>query len=873
MILDYAESILQLLANLAALLLCLFQYISDRRKGWVYGTVIFLCSLMSCYYWTAYLMIMGDTPNVSNLFSYVGWDIAFLALLLLVIRMRAEGAKRYFHPLMLLPIPLNLWQLTLYLPYGGAFNNIYQVSALTAVACLSLQSVAWYLKNRKSGEPCPHVALAALLYVLCEFGMWTSSCFDEPIGSLYYPFSFLESAGFVILFLALLRTYKSRQNDTIARMDAKYQTMLKVVYFVVVAVCCIGGTVLGAWIRDTLSAGMEQASQTNVYDIIPVVLFVISLFLAAFAVAIVLVVTFSEKVAENNRLREARRVAEQSNAAKGEFLANMSHEIRTPINAVLGMNEMILRESQQARELPPKEPEAIRQVFSEIGEYAGSVERAGSGLLAIINDILDFSKIEAGKLHIAASNYKLSSVLNDASNMVAFKARDKGLDFRVDVDAGLPDGLYGDEVRVRQVIVNVLNNAVKYTKSGGVLMAVSGEGLALAGGEIRLIIRVKDTGIGIRPEDVGKLFKKFERVDLQQNRTVEGTGLGLAITHSLLEMMGGGIEVESVYGEGSTFTITLPQRVVSTEPVGDFQEKFRQSARTAKAYRESFRAPDARILAVDDTRVNLTVLVNLLKKTLIRIDTATSGEEALALCRGERYDLILMDQRMPNMDGTEAMRLIRGQAGGANAKTPFICLTADAVSGARERYLAQGFADYLTKPIDSQTLEQMLIKHLPEGKVRLARDDEASAAEAEAGGPGAGAFAALAAAGIDTKVGLGYAGDSAEMYEMLLREYTQAAPGKARDMQRYYGAGDWKNYAVLAHSIKSTSRMIGASDLSAMAAGLEAAADEARIDAIRGEHGAVMARYAELAEAIRRTVNARGDEAGEDDEIMEFLPE
>ncbi|MBQ7268077.1 MAG: response regulator, partial [Synergistaceae bacterium] len=412
----------------------------------------------------------------------------------------------------------------------------------------------------------------------------------------------------------------------------------------------------------------------------------------------------SEQLEEALELaKAAMQQARRANSAKSEFLANMSHEIRTPINAVLGMNEMIIRESTSDR----------------ITTYARNVESAGKNLLSIINDILDFSKIEAGKMEIAEGDYKLSSVLNDVTNMIVFKARQKDLEFTVKVDEELPDVLYGDEVRVRQVVTNVLNNAVKYTHEGNVSLSVSGGKIYDNDGTetINLIFKISDTGIGIKEEDLPKLFKKFERIDLVQNNTVEGTGLGLSITHNLLRLMNGRIEVESEYGKGSTFIIYLPQRVVSEEPIGNFHDKFDRYVHTMRAYQESFKAPEAHLLVVDDTDMNLTVIEGLLSKTELQLDTASGGREALALTREKVYDLILMDQRMPIMDGTQTMKAIREQPEGMNRQTPIICLTADAVSGARNKYLAEGFTDYLSKPVEGPSLEAALIKYLPSEKI------------------------------------------------------------------------------------------------------------------------------------------------------------
>ena len=497
--------------------------------------------------------------------------------------------------------------------------------------------------------------------------------------------------------------------------------------------------------------------------------------------------------------RAATEQAKRANSAKSEFLANMSHEIRTPINAVLGMNEMIIRESTNNR----------------ITTYARNVESAGKNLLSIINDILDFSKIEAGKMEIAEADYKLSSVLNDVTNMIVFKARQKDLVFNVDVDEALPDGLYGDEVRVRQVITNILNNAVKYTHEGSVTLTVTGE---RSGEDINLNVSVKDTGIGIKPEDIGKLFNKFERVDLVQNNTVEGTGLGLSITQNLLKMMGGNVTVESVYGEGSTFIIHLPQRIVSPEPIGNFHEKFERYVHTMRAYRESFKAPEAHILVVDDTDMNLTVIEGLLSKTEINLDTALSGSEALLLTRLNRYDLILMDQRMPQMDGTQTMKRIREQEDGLNLDTPVICLTADAVSGARSKYLEQGFTDYLSKPVEGPNLEAALIKYLPPEKIVIQEEtdeepqEEHEASELEkfySGTEGLSYTEAIKNCATE------------EILSKTLQQFWNSIGNNLRDIEAFQSEGDIKNYTIKVHALKSSARLIGAEELSKQAAYLE----------------------------------------------------
>ena len=509
--------------------------------------------------------------------------------------------------------------------------------------------------------------------------------------------------------------------------------------------------------------------------------------------------------------KAATQQARRANSAKSEFLANMSHEIRTPINAVLGMNEMIIRESTSSR----------------ITTYARNVESAGKNLLSIINDILDFSKIEAGKMEIAESDYKLSSVLNDVTNMIVFKARQKDLKFTVNVDESLPDDLFGDEVRVRQVVTNVLNNAVKYTREGSVSLDVTG---TKTDENINLVFRVSDTGIGIRAEDIPKLFKKFERVDLVQNNTVEGTGLGLSITQNLLRMMDGKIEVTSEYGKGSTFTIYLPQKIISSEPIGNFQEKFERYVHALRAYKESFKAPDAHLLVVDDTDMNLTVIEGLLSKTEINLDTASSGLEALSLTRRTKYDLILMDQRMPQMDGTQTLNNIRAQENGLNIDTPVICLTADAVSGARSKYLEEGFTDYLSKPVESASLEAALIKYLPQEKILLQEGESEQEISESHETSELEKFYSLTD-------GLNY-GEAIkncaneEILSKTLAQFWNSIDNNLRDIGKFFSESDIKNYTIKVHALKSSARLIGAEELSSRAAHLEECGNNNDLDEI-----------------------------------------
>lgn len=406
---------------------------------------------------------------------------------------------------------------------------------------------------------------------------------------------------------------------------------------------------------------------------------------------------------ERDRLIDMSERAVAANEAKSSFLSNMSHEIRTPINAVLGMNEMILRESDD----------------QTILSYSENIKAAGNTLLGLVNDILDFSKIEAGKIEIIPVEYDLSDVIHDLISLIAIRTDAKGLELKLDIDASIPKTLYGDEIRIKQIITNILTNAAKYTEKGSVTLKLSCKNTDIDNNKAVIRVSVTDTGTGIKPEDMEKLFTKFERIEEKKNRRIEGTGLGMSITKSLLEMMGSKLEVESIYGRGSTFSFDIEQKVVAWEQIGDYEQSYKDRQRKNEKYKEKLHAPDARVLVVDDNKVNLTVFRLLIKKTQIQTDTAESGDECLKKAADKTYDIIFLDHMMPGMDGTETLQELRNQKSGPNLNTPVICLTADAISGAREQYISAGFTDYLTKPIYPELLEEMLIEMLPKEKIAL----------------------------------------------------------------------------------------------------------------------------------------------------------
>ena len=598
-----------------------------------------------------------------------------------------------------------------------------------------------------------------------------------------------------------------------------------------------------------------------------VVSYLIILLVTLLVAALLSFLTVRPFVRAQGQLIEEKVRAESASHAKSDFLANMSHEIRTPINAVLGMNEMIIREDHKAIDLAESDPKLAQEALENISIYAGDVKKAGHNLLAIVNDILDFSKIESGKMDIIEAPYQLSSLLNDVNNMILFKAQDKGLKFTVEVDPSIPDELSGDEVRIRQILTNLLNNAVKYTDKGSVSLKL--RGLKQNNDTLSLTITVWDTGIGIKPEDKEKLFTKFQRLEMENNSTVEGTGLGLAITQRLVEKMNGSISVESEYGKGSIFTVTLPQKIVSDVPMGDIQIRFEENRPGDRPYRESFRAPDAHILIVDDTRINLTVAVNLLKNTMIKIDTATSGSEAVVKAENTKYDVIFMDQRMPKMNGTEALQRIRSTENGASQNVPVVCLTADAVIGAKERYLSEGFSDYLTKPIDNYALEKILIKYLPEEKVERVLEESGSVFGGNVSGEDE--FDILRSVGVEPRIGLKYCQDDSALYRSLLAEYSYGELEKAENLQKSYESENWHDYSIYVHALKSSSKMIGATSLSKLASKLEAAANSVDAGTIKTEHDSMMEEY-EVVTAVIRSLIPKDALSSDDVDVTEYSP-
>lgn len=464
-------------------------------------------------------------------------------------------------------------------------------------------------------------------------------------------------------------------------------------------------------IRDDWYAGMVL-DYDSVFENEMSVLFK-SILLSLITVGIVAYFCTSSVISRNRLIdgtRELKEIAEEEKRAsveKSRFLANMSHEIRTPINAVLGMNEMVLRECSD----------------KNILKYANNIQSAGKSLLSIVNDILDFSKIEAGEMPIFKANFRAMTLLSDCCNVISQKARDKGLRLTVYNNRMTPAELKGDETRLRQIFINLSNNAIKYTSEGVVTIefdfAKTSEGMGT------LIFTVSDTGIGISDTDKEKLFKSFKRLDEKKNKGVEGTGLGLSIAKQLTELMGGTISFESVYTEGSRFSVSIPTEIIDDTPMGAYSESKTADIKNITSYSEKFRAPDAEILVVDDVQMNLDVFKGLLKKTCVKITCALNGYDAIDLARVNHYDIIFLDHLMPDIDGIETLKELNVTEDYINRNTPVIVLTANAVAGAKEEYLAAGFSDYLAKPIVGGALEDMVYKYLPKSKIEWVNGKEA----------------------------------------------------------------------------------------------------------------------------------------------------
>lgn len=502
-----------------------------------------------------------------------------------------------------------------------------------------------------------------------------------------------------------------------------------------------------------------------------------------------------ERAKLTEELERAKIEAENANRAKSQFLAKISHEIRTPINAVIGMNELILRESRE----------------DNVRKYAGDVKESSVLLLNIINEILDSSKIESGKMDIVVERYETGSLLNDLYNMINVRAKEKNLQLIFDIEPTVCKAYYGDERRIKQVLLNLLTNAVKYTNKGTITLKVSTQ---INKDKAILTYSVKDTGIGIKEENIAKIYDAFQRFDVSRNKNVEGTGLGMNIAQQLLKLMGSELYIESEYNKGSEFSFVLEQGIANPEPLGDFRGLLMQVFEE-DVYRTAYTAPEARILAVDDNKMNLKVFKGLLKQTQMQIYEAESGKTCLEMLKKQRFDLIFLDHMMPEMDGIETLHTMKEMH--LCDTVPVIMLTANAILGDEEKYISEGFDDFLTKPILPSKLDKMILKHLPKELVRYANECE----EEEDSGEGKVSLSELKErlSEIDFEKGLAVCGDDEDLYLELFADFV-SLPIK-NDLLKYEQTKDYKNYCIQIHGFKNNAYSVGARQLGDLAYEME----------------------------------------------------
>lgn len=529
---------------------------------------------------------------------------------------------------------------------------------------------------------------------------------------------------------------------------------------------------------------------------------------------IIIVTDLSERMKNMQRLEEAKQEAEAANRSKSAFLANMSHEIRTPMNAILGFSELALKKD---------DPASVR-------EYVQDIKNSCLNLLAVINDILDISKLDSGKAELSCSNYRSAALLQEVYHIIDIQARKKGLLFEMNADSGIPNELYGDKTRVRGILINILSNAVKYTEQGSVIFNV--RMTAKDEDFVTLEFSVKDTGIGLKKSSMEHLFDSFSRFDSQRNSNIEGTGLGLAIVNGYVKLMGGTIDVDSVYGQGSTFTVTLSQKIVDNAPLSLTNSAMQESN---DLNIDEITIKDTRVLVTDDNHINLKVIKNTLEYYGLEVDIAASGAEAIQLCEQNVYDLIFMDQMMPVMDGIETMKRLRE----LKVSAKIIALTANAILGVRDELLEKGFDEYLSKPIQFRELDKILKRFIPAEKIVTQTEEECGQEDIPQSLEDMLPM-------VDVALGLEHCCGDKDIYLEVLRILYDEADSQLEDLQKLWQEKDYKNYIIQIHSLKTQLLNIGYSSLAEDARSLEMAGKEERYDFIKENQDAFIKEYRAL---------------------------